>query len=75
MEERGKRQSTGAAAISKCLSGAHFPISKEDLISQYGFCEIEFKKGETMNLEEILEDVPDKTFNSVVDLEQEINKM
>ncbi len=76
MGERGpeKGHAYGAAAISKCLHGAHFPISKRDIISKYGSCKVEFRKGETMNLKKVFEDIPDETFYSPVDVEKAISE-
>lgn len=76
MGERGPGHAYGAAAIVKCIQGTHFPISKNDIVSQYGNCTVEFKKGETMKLSDLLSDVSEETFNSPVDLEKALkNKM
>ena len=60
----------GAAAIALCLKDVDFPISKKELISQYGSCEIEIEKGETMKLKDVLDYVEDGTYDSPVDLEK-----
>ena len=74
MGERGPEHAYGAAAVSKCIHGAKFPVSKDDLINQYGNCEIEWKKGESMKLRDIFEDVSDKTFNSPIDIEKALKE-
>lgn len=72
MGERGPEHAYGAAAIAKCLRGANFPISKDEILSNYGSCQVEFTKGETMTLSDVLENVGEETFNSPVDLEKAI---
>jgi hypothetical protein len=74
MGERGPEpgHAYGAAAIARCLEGADFPISKKDILSKYGNCQVEFKKGETMKLRDVLTDVDENEFNSPVDLEKAI---
>jgi len=76
MGERGPEpgHAYGAAAISKCLHGAHFPISRHEIIQQYGSCKVEFRKGQTMSLKDVFEDVPDETFNSPVEIEKAISE-
>lgn len=76
MGERGpeKGQAFGAASITKCLKDVDFPCSKDQLISSYGDCEIEFKKGEPMMLRDILENIPDETYNSPADLEHAVHE-
>jgi len=76
MGERGPEpgHAYGAAAIARCLEGADFPMSKQDLIYQYGNCKVEFTKGHTQKLSDILNEVTDETFNSPVDLEKAIKE-
>ena len=62
----------GAAAIAKCLKDVDFPISRKDLISQYGNCQIDIEKGETMKLKDVLDYVEEGTFDSPADLEKAI---
>jgi hypothetical protein len=77
MGERGPEpgHAYGAAAIARCLQGADFPMSKQELLSQYGNCEVEFTKGHSQKLSDVLEDVTDETFNSPVDLEKAIKEI
>jgi hypothetical protein len=74
MGERGPEpgHAYGAAAVSMAIKGVDFPISKQDLISQYGNKEVEITKGNPQRLSDILESVPDESFNSPVDLEKAI---
>ena len=74
MGERGPEpgHAYGAAAVTMALKGADFPMSKMDLIDQYGDKEIEITKGNPVKLREVLSDVGNETFNSPVDLEKAI---
>ena len=62
----------GAAAVSMAIKGADFPISKQNLIQQYGDKEVEITKGNPQKLRSILMELPDETFNSPVDLEKAV---
>lgn len=64
----------GAAAVSKCLKNADFPMSKNDLISKYGTCEIEWTKGNPVQLKNVISNIPDGTFNSPADLEHALHE-
>jgi len=72
MGERGPEpgHAYGAAAVAQAIKGTSFPVSKQDLINRYGDKEVEITKGNTQNLRDILDEVPDETFNSPVDLEK-----
>lgn len=76
MGERGPMpgHAYGAASITQALQGVDFPKSKKELMSQFGDKEIEFKKGEPCKLKEILQDLPEETFNSPADLEHSIHE-
>lgn len=76
MGERGpeKGHAFGAAAVAKCLKNADFPMSKKDIMSKYGNCEVEWRKGETRTLQECLGDIPEESFNSPVELEKAIKE-
>ena len=64
----------GIASISNALSGAEFPMSKRDVLSKYGDKQIEWKKGQTGALKDILETTPDQHFNSMADLVSAVSK-
>ncbi len=74
MGERGPEpgHAYGAAAVTMAIKGADFPISKQDLISQYGNKDVEITKGHPQKLRDILENVTSDTFNSPVELEKAI---
>lgn len=76
MGERGPEpgHAYGAAAITNAISGANFPMSKNDLISKYGDKNVEITKGNPQKLRDILDNVPEETFNSPVDLEKAVAK-
>lgn len=64
----------GAVAIAKAFKGVDFPLSKQDIIQKYGDKEVEYHMGERIRLKDILENIPDKTYNSTVDLEQALSE-
>jgi hypothetical protein len=74
MGERGPEpgHAYGAAAVSMAIKGVDFPISKRDLINRYGDKKVEITKGNPQNLRDILEDIPNETFHSPVDLEKAV---
>ena len=74
MGERGPEpgHAYGAAAITNAIKGAHFPMSKQDLLDNYGNKEVELTKGNPVKLSDLLSDITDETFNSPVDLEKAI---
>ncbi|WP_414468990.1 DUF2795 domain-containing protein [Methanobacterium sp. ACI-7] len=57
------------AQVEKCIKGIKFPASKQELIQQ--------AEGNNANEDvlNILESVPDKQFNSPVDITKAIGKM
>jgi len=71
MGERGPKpgRAYGAAAVASAFKNADFPLSKQDIIGCFGDKEIEYKKGTPVKVKEILENIPDGTFNSPADLE------
>jgi len=77
MGERGPEpgHAYGAAAVSMAIKGVDFPISKRDLISQYGDKEVEITKGNLQRLSDLLSDIPEESFNSPVDLEKAIKNV
>ena len=74
MGERGPEpgHAYGAAAIAQAIKGTDFPISRNDLIKRYGDKEVQITKGNSQKLKDILEEIPNETFNSPIDLEKAI---
>lgn len=64
----------GAASITKAIKGAHFPCSKQDLISTYGNQEVEYTKGNPQKLRDILNELPSDRYNSPADLEHDVHE-
>lgn len=74
MGERGPEHAYGAAAVAKMLHGEHFPITKQDLLSKHGNHDIEWRKGETLKMRDLLENVSQEEFNSPIDVEKAISE-
>lgn len=80
MGERGPQpgHAFGAAAVANVFKNADFPLSKKDIMEKYGNKEIEYTKGNTIKVKDILNNISDETFNSPADLEhafhEELNK-
>lgn len=77
MGERGPKpgHAYGAAAVTQAIKGVNFPISKQDLIDQYGNQEVEITKGNPVMLSDILEDVTENSFNTSRDLEKAVKDL
>jgi hypothetical protein len=71
MGERGPEpgHAYGAAAVASVFKNANFPLSKQDIMSNYGNKEIEYKKGNPIRIKDVLGDLPNETYNSPADLE------
>jgi membrane peptidoglycan carboxypeptidase len=54
------------------IKGADFPCSKQQLMQKYGDKQVEITKGNPQKLRDILQGIPDETFNSPVDLEKAV---
>lgn len=76
MGERGPMpgHAYGAASITHALQGVDFPKTKNELTKEFGNKEIEFRKGESCKLKDILDELPEQTFNSPADLEHSIHE-
>ncbi len=64
----------GAAAIARVFKGADFPLSKQDILQKYGDREIEYHLGKKERLSDIIQDIPDQTFNRTTDLEHAVHE-
>lgn len=76
MGERGPEpgHAYGAAAIASIFKDADFPMSKNDIMSQYGDREVEYKKGNPVKISELLNKIPNETFNSPAELEHAVHE-
>jgi|GEM_PF-1550099 len=64
----------GAVAIAKVFKGANFPMTKEDIIQRYGDREIEYHIGRREKLADILQDIPEQSFNRTTELEHALHE-
>jgi hypothetical protein len=64
----------GVASVTQALQGASFPISKDDLIREYGDEEIHLTKDSADRLAEILEEVDQDEFLSIADIASAVSK-
>ncbi|OGH95687.1 MAG: hypothetical protein A2287_03820 [Candidatus Melainabacteria bacterium RIFOXYA12_FULL_32_12] len=64
----------GAAAIAQAFKGASFPMSKEDILEKYGDRKVQYHVGKKEHLRDVIENIPDETFNSTVDLEHALHE-
>ncbi|MDD3014818.1 MAG: DUF2795 domain-containing protein, partial [Candidatus Gastranaerophilales bacterium] len=64
----------GAAAVTSMLKGEDFPMSKRDILQKHGDHKIEWTKGNPVKFRDVLEDLPDETFNSPADLEKALKE-
>ncbi len=62
----------GAAAISHALYGVDFPVTKQEMIDMHGERVIEFTKNQQIKLRDILDSLPDCSFNSPAEVESEL---
>jgi hypothetical protein len=71
MGERGPEpgHAYGAAAVASVFRDADFPMSKHDIMKEYGDREIEYTKGNLVKIKDVLNDIPNETFNSPADIE------
>lgn len=71
MGERGPKpgKAYGAAAVASIFKNISFPLSKYDIIQQFGEKEVEYTKGNPVKIKEILGNIPNETFHSPADLE------
>jgi hypothetical protein len=63
----------GIGAVTQALSGLEFPVSKKDLLKRAGNQEIEYRKGQPVNLRQIIEDLEDEEFPSMANVVQAVS--
>lgn len=64
----------GVASVTQALSGVSFPISKRDLMREFGNAEIHWTKDSREELADILERLPQDEFQSVADLASSVSE-
>jgi len=63
----------GIAGLSQQLEGIHFPISKQDILEQYGDKTFEWTKGgDTLKLKDCLDALPDE-INSITQITEAVS--
>lgn len=69
-----KGEAYGIAAVTQALDGLHFPASKEQVLERAGNQEIEYRKGQVVQLRPIIEDAPADEFPSMAQIVQAVSK-
>jgi hypothetical protein len=65
----------GVAGLTQKLQGISFPISKDDLLKQYGNQRFEWTKdGETLTLRDCLKNLPNQV-QSITQITQEVSEV
>jgi len=67
-------QAYGIASVSNALGGCDFPMSKRDLLDKYGNKQIEWTKGNTEPLRDVLENAPENDFDSMADVVSAVSR-
>ena len=60
--EKPKSIAYGAASLTRVLHGVDFPITKNQIIEKYGDKEVNYSKGNTKTMREIVSKCVDETF-------------
>jgi hypothetical protein len=68
-----KGEAYGIAAITQALDGLEFPVSKQDLLERAGDQEIEYRKGQPVQLRDLIEDLEDEEFPSMANVVQAVS--
>ena len=63
-----KGENHGMSAVLVACHGAKFPMTKEDIIDQFGDQEVEWYKGQVETMEDIMDDVEQDDFLNMADL-------
>jgi hypothetical protein len=63
----------GIAAITQALKGLDFPVSRDDLLKHVGRQDIEYRKGQRVNLRKIIEDTDVDEFPSMANIVQAVS--
>ena len=65
----------GAVAVAKAFKGADFPMSKHDILSKYVNKEIEYHLGKKEKLGDILQSIPEQTYNRTTEIEHVLHEV
>ncbi len=68
-QKQQKRFNVSPAQVEKSIKGTHFPAQKQDLIQRAR------ENQANQDVLEVLENMPDKQFNSPVDISKAMGKM
>jgi len=68
-QKRQKRFNVSPAQVEKSIKGTHFPAQKQDLIQRAR------ENHANQDVLKVLENMPDKQFNSPVDISKAMGKM
>jgi len=69
-----KGEAYGIAAVTQALDGLHFPASKEQVLERAGSQRIEYRKGQEVNLRQIIQDAPADEFPSMAQIVQAVSE-
>ena len=69
-----KGEAYGIAAVTQALEGLHFPATREQVLERAGSQEIEYRKGQQVNLRQIIEDAPADDFPSMAQVVQSVSE-
>lgn len=64
----------GIASVSNALGGCDFPMTKQDLINQYGDRKIEWTKGNPEPLRDVLRNASEDQFGSMADVVSAVSR-
>jgi hypothetical protein len=68
-----KGEAYGIAAITQALEGLDFPVTKKDLLAKAGHKTIHYRKGQPVNLRQIIEDLDVQEFPSMANVVQAVS--
>jgi hypothetical protein len=63
----------GIAAITQALRGLDFPVSKQDLLAHVGNHDIEYRKGQRVNLRRVIQDCDVDEFPSMANIVEAVS--
>ena len=69
-----KGEAYGIAAVTQALDGLHFPATREQVLERAGSQQIEYRKGQMVDLRQIIEDAPADDFPSMAQIVQAVSE-